>query len=326
MRRRAFLTGATGFVGRHLVESLAADGWEIRALARATSNTDQLEKIGAEIVVGDLNDPLSFISGLDGVDVAYHLAAVTAARNELEYQAANAEGTRALLDGIRRVKDPPGKLVYLSSYAVMGPMVGETPPGPDDTPAPLTAYGRSKLGGEQLVQEAADDNLEVTVVRAPAVYGPGDRALLPYFQLIRRRLAPVPGGEDRRLHLIFAPDLALALRRAADGDGGTFAVADPTIYRWSEVVGTIARVLDKRPITLSLPPALVRLAAMATEGLGRIAGRAVPFNREKAEEMLAPAWVCNLNGSELLLPPDVVTPLHSGIEQTVRWYIRQGWL
>jgi nucleoside-diphosphate-sugar epimerase len=158
------------------------------------------------------------------------------------------------------------------------------------------------------------------------VYGPGDRALLPYFRLIRSRLAPVVGHGDQKLHLVFAPDLALALRHAADAPAGLYAVADPAGHLWGDIVRTIASVLGRRPFTVRLPSSLVRAAAAITETAGRLGGRAVAFNREKAEEMLAPEWTCDLDGSEMLLPREAVTPLEVGIERTVRWYIRQGWL
>ena len=105
-----------------------------------------------------------------------------------------------------------------------------------------------------------------------------------------------------------------------------YAVAEPRVHRWSEVVGTIAAVLDRRPFRISLPAPLVRLAAGITQAAGSLVGRAVPFNREKAEEMLASAWVCDLTGSEAMLPPEEATPLREGISETVRWYTRRGWL
>lgn len=326
MRRRAFLTGATGFVGGHLVGELVSRGWDVRALVRPTSDTRELEHSGVELVRGDLGDAASIARGLDGAEVAYHLAAVVAARTEREYAEANAEGTRNLLQAFRLAQSPPQTLVYLSSYAAVGPSASGHPRAPGDEPAPLTAYGRTKLAGERIAREAEGNGVEVIVIRAPAVYGPGDRALLPYFRLIRSGLAPVPGGEPRRLHLIYAPDLAVALANAADAPTGIYAVAEPVEHLWSSLVATIGAVVGKRPLRLPLPPTLVRMGAAVTETIGRLSGRAVPFNREKAEEMLAPAWVCELKGSEQLLPPQAVTPLQQGIEQTVRWYIRQGWL
>ena len=326
MGRSALVTGATGFVGRHLAAHLVSTGWSVRALVRPTSDVRYLREIGVELVVGDLTSGASVAAAATGVDTLFHLAAVTAARTEAEYRAANETGTANVVDAVLAGEPGVRRLVYLSSYAAGGPAIGGRPRSCNEPPGPLTAYGRTKLAGEREVERVSAAGGEVLIVRAPAVYGEGDRALLAYFRLVRARLAPVPGGAERILHLIYAGDLALALGNAADYPTGTYAVADPRVHRWNEVIDAIARVLERRPVRIPLPTPLVRFAAAATEGAGRLAGRAVPFNREKAEEMLAPAWVCDLSGSEGLLPAERVTPLDRGLEQTVRWYIRQGWL
>ena len=326
MARSAFLTGATGFVGRHVVERLVADGVKIRALVRPTSDTSQLTAVGAELIEGDLRDADIIRQGIEGIDVVYHLAAVTAARSDREYAATNSDGTGALLAGIRLATIRPSRLIYLSSYAAAGPWNGSRPRGRDEAESPLTSYGRTKLEGERIVRGAEEIGVQLLIIRSPAVFGPGDRALLPYFRLVRSGVAPVPGGDDRRLHLIYVKDLAEALARAADRGEGTVAVADPRIHRWKDVVRTIAEGFGRSPVWIPLPQPLVRVAATLTEGAGRVLGRAVPFNREKAEEMLASGWVCDLSGSEALLPAASVTPLKQGIEETIRWYIRQGWI
>jgi dihydroflavonol-4-reductase len=324
--RRALLTGATGFVGTHLTERLISDGWQVRALVRRTSDTRRLEALGAERIVGDLEDAEAIVHAASGTDVVYHLAAVTFGRSEEEYRRANVGGTRNLAEAVARSGPRPRRVVYLSSYAACGPARDGRPRWLEEMPAPLTAYGRTKLAGEEAVRFLTEQGIEVTILRAPAVYGPGDRALLSYFRLIRWGLAPAPAGGERLLHMVYAPDLATALVRAADVPPGTYAVAEPVEHRWSDVVSTIARAMGKRPLRIPLPPVLVRAAAAATETIGGLAGRAVPFNREKAEEMLAEAWMCDLAGSEALLPPAEATPLVRGIASTIQWYKSQGWL
>lgn len=326
MRRRALITGATGFVGGHLAERLSAAGWQLGALVRPTSDTRALKGLGVRLWEGDLRDREVLKEASGEVDVVFHLAAVTAARDEAGYVQANVEGTRTVAEALAEADPRPRRLVYLSSYAACGPATGEEPRRAEETPAPLTAYGRTKLAGEHVVRSLEERGVEVVVMRAPAVYGPGDRALLPYFRLIRWGIAPVPQGGESRLHLIYVADLARALEGAAEARPGVYAVASPAVHRWSDVVGTIASVMDRRPFRISLPGPLVRLAAGITQAAGSLAGRAVPFNREKAEEMLASAWVCDLTGSEAVLPPEQATPLREGISQTVRWYTRRGWL
>src|SRR5690606_31632372 len=326
MRRRALISGATGFVGGHLVDRLADRGWELHALVRPTSDTRALREHGVRLWTGELSDRELLRRACGEVEVVFHLAAVTAARDEEGYHRANVDGTRTLVDALVEADPMPARLVYLSSYAACGPAPPDGVRHNEESPQPLTTYGRTKLAGEEIVRSLAGRGVEVVVMRAPAVYGPGDRALLPYFRLIALRLAPIPKNGENRLHLIYVADLARALEGAADAPPGTYAVASPGVHRWSEVVGTIASVMNRKPLQIPLAAPLVRLAAGISQAAGSLAGRAAPFNREKAEEMLASAWVCDLTGSEAVLPPEQATPLREGISQTVRWYTRRGWL
>lgn len=326
MRRRALITGATGFVGSHLTERLVAEGWEVRALVRPTSDTGRLRELGVELWAGALGDTDAIRRACAGVEVVYHLAAVTGLRSEKNFHGANVEGTRSVVEAVRGAEQRPARLVYLSSYAACGPSVPGRPRTLQEPAAPLTDYGRTKLAGEAVVQEAERAGVAVVIVRAPAVYGPGDHALLAYFRLVKMGLAPSPSGGERSLHLVLVTDLARALARAADAPAGTYPVAEPREHAWGEVVAAMSRALGKRPLRIPLAPGLVRAAAATTERAGALLGRPVVFNREKAEEMLAQAWTCDLSGSEALLPPDDATPLEEGISQTVRWYTRQGWL
>ena len=324
MGATALVTGATGFVGGHLIDRLADDGWRIRALVRPTSDIQKLKQLGVECRVGALQDAAAVAHACDGADTVFHLAAVTGLRADTDFHRANVEGTRGVVQGVLAAEPRPRRFVYLSSYAACGPAVDGRPRGSEDPLAPLTAYGRTKLAGEEEVRALEVEGVEVATLRAPAVYGPGDHALLPYFRLVRWGVAPGPGGADRLLHLIFAPDLARALAAAADVPPGTYAVAEPVVHRWSEVVSAIAGADGRRPMRVALHPELVRVVGKVNEKVGRLAGRAVVFNREKAEEMLAEGWTCDLRGSEMLLP--VATPLAEGIARTAHWYRKQGWL
>jgi dihydroflavonol-4-reductase len=326
MARQALITGATGFVGTHLVRLLVTDGWGVRALVRRTSDVRVLESVGAARLVGSLDDTRSIRAGARGVEVVFHLAAATFARTEAEFEHANVVGTRNLADAVLSAEPRPRRVVYLSSYAACGPAVDGRARTSNDAPEPLTAYGRSKLGGERALDSLKEQGIEVLILRAPAVYGPGDRALLSYFRLVRWGLAPVPSGEPRRLHMIYGPDLARALLRAADSAPGTYAVAEPATHSWTDVVTIIGREMGRRPIFFPLPSPLVRAAAAVSEGVGALRGSAVPFNREKAREMLADAWLCELTGSEDLLPRGEATPIEVGIASTIQWYRSQGWL
>jgi hypothetical protein len=172
-----------------------------------------------------------------------------------------------------------------------------------ETPAPISAYGRSKLDGEAEARAAEGQGVEVVVLRVPAVYGPGDRAsFLPLFKLVKRRLAPLPSGAARRAQLVYVADLVRAFARAAD--------ASPAPSRWPRPAPTPSVSCwthrrrggdEARPHPH--PPALFRAAGTVAGRWGGVLGGAGVFNREKAEEVLAEAWECDLSGSEALLPP-----------------------
>lgn len=321
MSRTALITGATGFVGGHLVRRLAAAGWRVRALVRATSDTRLLDEVGAERVVGDLDAVDAIREGASGADTVFHLAALTIARGEEPFVRANAQGTRNVVRGVLSAAQRPRRLVYLSSYAACGPARHGRPRGTDETPEPLTAYGRTKLQGEAAVREAERDGVQAVILRAPPVYGPGDQALLPYFRLVKRRLAPAPAG-GLRTHMVYVEDLAAAVQAAADAPPGTYAVAEPVEHAWQTLVDHIAAAVGTRPVRVPLPPALVRGAGTVAGWFGGLG----VFNREKAEEMLAPMWLCDLKGLDALLPPGTATPLAEGIARTARWYQEHGWV
>jgi 2-alkyl-3-oxoalkanoate reductase len=325
MSRTALITGASGFVGGHLAERLSGQGWRVRALVRASSDTARLRALGAELATGSLDDADAIAAAADGADTVFHLAARTTAPSAAEFHRANVEGTRNVALGAVRAGTRPRRLVYLSSYAACGPSLNGRPRGMEETPAPLTAYGRTKLEGEAAAREAEAAGVELLVLRSPSVYGPGDRAFLPVFRLARRALAPIPTGPVRRLHLVYVHDLVLALANAADAPPGTYAVAEPVAHAYGELVDEIGRAVRGRtPLHVPIPAALLKVSGAVAERLGGVLKTGGVFSREKADEMLAEGWVCDLTGSERLLPR--ATTLAEGTAETARWYRTQGWL
>jgi nucleoside-diphosphate-sugar epimerase len=325
MSRTALITGASGFVGGHLAERLSGEGWRVRALVRGSSDTARLRALGAELATGSLDDADAIAAAADGADTVFHLAARTTAPSAAEFHRANVEGTRNVARGAARAGTRPRRLVYLSSYAACGPSLNGRPRGMEETPAPLTAYGRTKLEGEAAAREAEAAGVELLVLRSPSVYGPGDRAFLPVYRLAKRALAPIPTGPVRRLHMVYVHDLVLALANAADAPPGTYAVAEPVAHAYGELVDVIGRAVRGRaPLHVPIPAAVLKVGGAVAERLGGVLKTGGVFSREKADEMLAEGWVCDLTGSERLLPK--ATTLAEGTAETARWYRDQGWI
>lgn len=319
------VTGASGFVGLHVAQALTAQGARVRVLARATSRTAALSALGAAVVVASLTEAERLRQAVAGARVVIHLAALTHARTADELERVNLGGTRALLEATLAASPRPRRLVYMSSLAAAGPALH--PLGRADTPKPLTAYGRSKLAGERVVLEAAGD-LEVVVLRAPAVYGPGDAELLRFFRLAKAGLLPVPSGPARPLQLVYVRDLAEAVVQAAfrPEARGIYHIASPEVQPWAAVCRLLGETAGRKARLVRVPAGLIRAAAAVSEAVTGGLGRSTMFNRDKARELLAPGWRCDTEDARRELGFEAGTPLAQGLRETWEWYRNAGWL
>jgi nucleoside-diphosphate-sugar epimerase len=325
--QRVLLTGATGFVGSHVAEAFERAGWQVRALARTPERARQVLPLTAEIAAGSLEDEHALRVAVRDVDVVVHLAALTHARTEREYHAVNVDGTERLLRAVLEAAPRPRRFVYLSSLAAAGPAIDGRGVRTDDTPRPLTAYGRSKLAGEGVCLRARDE-IEMVILRAPAVYGPRDTDLFHFFRLARTGLMPVPTGPARPLQMVHVSDLARALVHAAEraGEGGVYHIAEQRAYTWEEVGQLVGAAVNHSVRPLRVPASLIRGLAAMSELAAAAVGRSSIFNRDKARELLAPGWLCETEAARLELKFEAGIPLPDGLRTTAQWYRDQGWL
>lgn len=318
------ITGATGFVGSHLIEALSERGATARALVRETSDVSLLERHGIVRVIGDLSDREALTRAVADAEVVLHVAAATRALGAAAFHDVNEGGTRRLLDAME-AGGGGRRLVYLSSLAAVGPARGR-PVRPGDEPRPITAYGRSKLAGER--EALARAAIRTTVLRPPAVYGPRDRDLLTFFRAARRGVLPVLGSPDRRLQMIHAADLARAIIRAAESPeaAGVFHVAEPVVYRWDEVLDRMGAAVGRDGVRIPVPATVLKGAAAISEAVARLRGRPAIFDRDKALELLADDWVCETDAARQALRFEASIPLAEGLAETAGWYRAHGWL
>lgn len=324
----ALVTGGHGFIGSHLCRRLLAAGHRVRILARPGSDLGSLAGLEVEVARGDLAEAGSLSRAVAGVDWVFHLAGALKGLTPEALLAVNRDGTRALVAACRTQAPGLARFVLVSSLAAAGPSPGGTRPLAEAAPSrPISWYGRSKLAAEQLLLET--EALPSVLLRPPVVFGPRDRALLPYFRLADRGLLPVPGSGGRYHSLIFAPDLAEGILRAAETGlprGERLDLTGDPPVTWAELGLAIARALGRRGRVLHLPEGLVRLAGWAATGAARAAGHPRLFSAQKVEEMLAPAWVANPAKAIRLLDWRAPTPLPAALDLTVAWYRRHGWL
>ncbi len=323
---RAFLTGATGFVGSHLAEALVARGDVVVALARRPASSDFLSGLGATPAPGALDDAAKLAAALEGVDVVYHVAGLTAAVDEAGFLAVNERGTRQLLDAVRRAAPGVRRFVFVSSQAALGPSRPGEQLAEDADTHPITAYGRSKLAGERAVRGA---DIPWTIVRPPAVYGPRDREFLRLFRLVKRGIAPVFGWGRQQLSLVYVTDLAEALVRAGTVEGArgqVYHAAHPEVVLSRDVGKAIGRAIGRTPVVLPVPGALAAPIVGAIGRAAAAAGKPSVVNADKLAEFLAPAWLLSVEKAERELGWRAAHDLAAGMAKTAEWYVREGLL
>lgn len=340
MQEKVLVTGASGFIGSHLVEALVADGCAVRSLVRPGDPADHLRGVATEVVRGDLRDRESLRRAAAGVTGVYHLAAISrhdARVPDAEYTAVNVAGTRNLLDaaweaGVRR-------LVYTATIEAVG-LSRDGRPLTEDTPQePRNIYGRTKLEGEQLVRAAAAaGGLETVVVRPPMTYGPREPILCQrLFRVIRRGWYPLVGSGQALTEFCYVKNQVAGLRLAAarGRNGGVYFISDERSYPITEVVAAIAAELGVRVRTPHLPVAAAYALGWGLEALARVlpfypfvipqTGRP-PFSRKTVAWTSESRLYCDISRARRELGYQPAYSLADGIRETVRWYREQRML
>ena len=294
------LTGATGFVGGRTLDLLIERGHHVRALTRRALPP----RDGVVWIEGALDRPAGLAALVGGADAVIHVAGVVNAPDRSSFAAGNVAGTRAMVEAAARAQVV--RLVHVSSLAAREPG--------------LSNYGWSKAEAERVVEASA---LDWTMVRPPAVYGPGDLEMRDMFRLARLNLAllPPPG----RMSAIAIDDLARLLVALAERSGPriTYEPDDGRTYTHDEFARAIGVAVGRRVLPLPLPAALLRLGARIDR---RLRGSAAKLTPDRAAYLAHPDWTVD----PARRPPPALwapaTDLKRGLADTARWYADRGLL
>jgi len=318
---RVLVTGATGFLGSLLIDVLLEAGHETRALVRASSNCDVLEQKGVRVLRASLESGDGLRDALAEVDAVVHCAGGGRAKTRSDFRRNNTRTTGILLAAVLEHAPLVSRFVLVSSLAARGP--GR----PGEATAPVSEYGRSKLAAEELVLAAAD-KLPVTILRAPALYGPGDQRMLVLFRAVGAGLGLVPRS-SKGASLLHGRDCAQALLAIVQGShdsGRIYTVSDGSDYSAVQLIRAIALARRRRVFVLPLPGWMLRCAAVLAEAWAFVSGREVLLTRDKVADLIQPFWLCDFAAieEELGWKPSIAP--QAGLQETARWYLIQGWI
>ncbi|HUR43217.1 MAG TPA: NAD-dependent epimerase/dehydratase family protein [Aestuariivirga sp.] len=306
MRNKIAITGATGFAGRHAVAELLRRGHSLAALVRDPKRAGLPS--GVDIVVGHLEDADALARLVRGADAVIHLGAVLAARPR-DYFRYNSFATRALAE--IAVKADVKRFVFASSLAAR-----------EDA---LSHYGASKFAAEQSLRHLINGSLNTIILRAPAIYGPGDRATLPLIQQLTGRVAVIPGKREQRFSLLYVKDFARLIADAVDGGmTGLYEVSDgrPGGYRWVDLIKVAQATEGKMIRAVYVPKPVAAGVALFANVLAQVTGKAGTINPGKVRELYHDDWVAH---GQQLTPIDAVD-FSRGFPETLAWYRASGWL
>jgi len=323
----ALVTGSNGFLGSHLVEGLVARGYEVHCLVRRTSDLRWLKGLPVRLVYGDVTSESSLREAVAGKEYLFHAAGLVKATSQRAFDRVNFGGTAKLLTACSRYDPELSKFVLISSQSAAGPSLNGSPVRECNQPRPVSRYGKSKLKAEKEVRKYAG-RLPVAIVRPPAIFGPRDRGIYPFFKMLKKGVAVLVRGE-RYANFVYVKDVVAGVILAAESEsavGQTYHIGAEQGYGWREFAETAARVMGKRALIISVPEAAVRALGGVNSLSAALTGRARMLDREKANEILQRYWLCDISKAKSELGYSPRYSLEEGLAETIEWYESEGWM
>ncbi len=328
MKERVLITGASGFVGYHLIIEALQNNLEVFAAVRKSSHIAHLKGLDIQYTYPDFDDLPSLKKDLEEKQYDYiiHAAGITRAISTSEYDLVNAEYTSNLALAAQASGSNFKKFVLISSLAAIGPLDTLTGILTEETsPRPITAYGKSKLLAETKLKAIA--NLNYTILRPTAIYGPRDTGIFIFFKQLIKHIEPYIGRRQQKLSFIYVADLAKASIRALySGDAQTYNLSDDSFYDRYELGHAAKKILGVKTVKFHLPVNFVKLIAIASEKAGSLTNKAPILNLEKLTELTAVNWSCSIEHAKRGLGFCPQYNLHNGLYETLKWYKENEWL
>ncbi|MEO5683031.1 MAG: NAD(P)-dependent oxidoreductase [Chitinophagaceae bacterium] len=326
MKKKLLITGASGFLGYHLIEAALLKNYDVYAGVRGSSSTVHLDTNKVTVIHLDLSDTdgTKNILKQHGIKYIIHAAALTRAKTESAYNFSNALLTRNL--AVAAADAQIEKFVFISSLAALGPSVNGEPVKEDAVPNPLTWYGKSKLLAENYLREIPQ--LPFIVLRPTAVYGPREKDLLLLVKSVKRGIEVYIGNGKQKLSFVYVKDVAdLAVKCLESKIKGEFYnIGDGRVYDRYGFANAAKKATGKKTIRLQLPLGLLKIVAAGMDKLYSRSSKTPVLNEDKVKELTAADWSCSILKSQHELGFRPAYDLESGMAETVSWYKQNRWI
>lgn len=328
MKNISVVTGASGFVGSHLVDKLLAEGHKVKCILRSSSSKKWLEGKDVEIYNCGLFDKNELKKILRDADYLFHVAGVVKAKNEVGYFKGNVETTRVLLEVVEEVNPNIKRVVIVSSQTACGPSLDGNVCNEKTVEHPITTYGRSKLAQEKLARSFMA-SLPITIVRPPAVFGSRDTEIYLFFKTYKQGLMTLIGFNKKQLSLLYVDDLVSGIHLAGISEkavGQTYFISSEKYYDWIEIGEICRKAFGKKAFTLRIPHAIVYAIAAVAQFFAMFSPKAATFNLEKAKDFVQENWTCDVSKAVTEINYRQNFSLEEGIRRTIDWYKEMKWL
>ncbi len=332
MKKKIFITGASGFVGSHLVEAARNLGLEVHAAVRKSSNIADISSYVDQFVFPNLGNVEELKSLFDKEKYSYiiHAAAMTKTKDEAIIKQVNVGYTEAILSAATSSVMPLERISYVSSLAAIGPipfsseqLITEATPY-----HPLTVYGRSKEAAEVMIREKFPQ-APISVFRPTAVYGPREKDIFLLFDTMNKGLDPYIGKNPQKLSFVYVKDLVDVLLQGClvSQDGLQFYnITDGDVYSRYAMAEIFKEVLKKRLFRMHVPYGIVRRFAELSQRLYRKSSKTPVIYPERLLELTAENWGCDISHAVQNLNFNPKYNLENGLKESLLWYKENKWL
>lgn len=332
MKKKIFITGASGFVGSHLVEAAQKLGLEVHASIRSQSNVKEIQPFVDQFVSPNLGDfdELKSLFEKNQYHYIIHAAALTKAKNNLDFHKVNVTYTEAILRAGVSAHMPLEGITFVSSLAAIGStdynntrLIDESFPY-----NPHTMYGKSKMEAELMIRQKFN-NQPISVFRPTAVYGPREKDIFILFNTLNKGLDPYIGKKPQKLSFIYVKDLVDVLLKGCmtPRQGLQFYnISDGEVYTRYEMADIFRSLMNKKLFRMHIPYGVVKAFAEISQRIYKPLSKSPVIYPERLRELTAENWGCDISVAKKELGFNPQYLLKEGLEESLLWYKNNHWL